>query len=306
MIKKILKRWYILIGPIIFIIIIKDIDFSSLRKIFLEINLIYYAMAFSLYLPIAFLRSYRWKKIMDAQKIHYSVKDAFLMYSSSSLLGLITPGKIGDFSKMVYLKKDDHSMTQAFLGNFLDKLFDLLFSTIFVFIAIFFLPFIPNFSLDYVALIKWGGLMAITVSFILFWVYKNNKEKLINFIREIIIDIKRIKAMQVSYIFTITAVNWFIYFILIYFTALSIGMAQYTTFFYLSFTGACGVLIGLLPVSTLNIGTREAIFIFLLTPVGVPKEMIISFSLLVLLNYLCLFLIGWYGWTKKPVFGNLT
>ena len=42
---------------------------------------------------------------MDTQKIYYSIKDAFLIYGSSSLLGLVTPGKIGDFSKIAYLKK---------------------------------------------------------------------------------------------------------------------------------------------------------------------------------------------------------
>lgn len=299
--RKILRKAYLLIGLIIFIFIVKDIDFNQFKEVALTINFFYYISAAIIYLPIVFLKSYRWKKIMDIQKIHYSIKNAFLMYGSSSLLGLVTPGKIGDFSRMAYLKKDKHSLGRAFLGNFLDRLSDLFFISVFSIIAFFFLPLLPHLSLDYYTLIKWGGLAAALLSVLIIFFYLAKKESFYNFISEIVRDLKQFRINNILFILLISAINWLFYFFLIYLIAASINLHQTIGFLYLSFTAGIGILAAFVPISVLGIGTREATFIFLLTPLGIPKETIILFSLLVLVNYLTLFLIYLYCWFKKPV-----
>lgn len=299
-IKGIIKKSYLVIGLIIFIWLIRAIDFGKLKDSFYAINPFYYILASTLYLPITFLKSYRWKKIMDGQKIFYSVKNAFLMYNSSALLGLITPGRIGDFSKIAYLTKDNHSFSRAILGNFLDKIFDVIFIIIFLFIVLIFMPFLPHFSIDLVMFKKWGWLGFILAAFVVFFYFKK-KKALYVFFAEIWQDIKQFKLVNLFYILAITGAAWFFYFLMIYLVAASINITGAAGFFYIAFGSALGLLAGLLPISILGLGTRDAVFIFLFLPLGITRETIILFSLLIVLNYLAMFAICFYCWYKKPL-----
>lgn len=247
------------------------------------------------------IRSWRWQKIMDTQKMHYSLKESFLMYGSGSFIGIATPGKIGDFSKMAHLKKDNHSMTGAFLGNFLDKFSDLVFAVLFTAIGVFYLPFLPPFNFNYYALIKWGVIIAVAISLIGPVVFLKNRGLIINFILDIISGIRGIKTKSYFSIFFSTAVAWFTYYIIIYSNALSIGIGQEIGFFYLSFAATMIIFAGLVPISILGIGTRDATLVFMLAPFGISKEKIIAFSFLILLSYIYLSLIYLYCWLKKPI-----
>lgn len=303
--KRFLKKSYLFLGPIIFVWIIKDIDFAGLKEVISTIHPVAYALAAFLWLPIVLSKTYRWKKIMDIQKIHYSFKDAFLIYGSSSLLGLITPGKIGDFSKIAYLKKDQHSFGRAFLGSFLERVFDLLFVIFFSFIAVFFLPLIPDFPINYYSLARWAGLTIAFLSGLLILFYFFKKQFILNFIAEIFSDIRQFRIKNISFVFALSAFVWFFYFFLIYLIAISINLQQSIPFFYLSFAAAIALLAGFLPITVVGIGTREAVFIFLLAPLGISKETVVIFSLLILVNYLALFTLNFYCWIKKPLIISL-
>lgn len=296
---NILKKSYLIVGIAIFIWIIRGIDFAKLKDSFYAISPFYSFAAAVLYFPVTFLKSYRWKKIMDGQKIHYSIKNSFLMYGSSSLLSIITPARVGDFSKMAYLKKDGYSLSRAFLGNFLDKFFDLAFVTVFLSVSIMFLPYLPSMTWNFGIMKKWGWAVLILAVAIFF--YFRKKEPLFASLAEIWQDIKQFKFINLAYIFAITAVAWFFYFLMIYLIATSVNITPSVGFFYLSLGAAFALIAGLLPITFLGLGARDAVFIFLLLPLGIPRETIVLFSLLVLLNYLSLFAICFYCWLKKPI-----
>lgn len=61
------------------------------------------------------------------------------------------------------------------------------------------------------------------------------------------------------------------------------------------------VIIELIPVSISGVGTRDAFLIFVLGLIGIGKESAIAFSLLYLLTYWFLGLIGFFFWVKEPV-----
>jgi len=299
--KKLLKKFYLFLGLIVFVWIVKDIDFIKLKEVIFTINYFPYALAAFLWLPVVLLKTYRWKKIMDNQRIFYSLKDAFLIYGSSSLLGLITPGKIGDFSKIAHLTKDRHSFGRAFLGSFLERVFDLLFVIIFSAIALFALPNFPNFNFNYYSLIKFAAILGFILSIFVILFYLFKKEIFYNFIFEIIKDLKQFQLKDTLFVFFLSIAVWFLYFLLTYLIAISINLHQHISFFYLSFASAISILAGFAPITVAGIGTREAVFIFLLTPLGITKEAVVVFSLLILVNYLALFAINFYCWIKKPL-----
>ena len=298
--KNILKKLYPLIGILIFFWIIKDIDFVLFKNEINKINLWYLPLAALLYLPVTFFRAYRWKLLVKAQGMNYSNKESFLIIGASTLLALITPGRVGDFGKTAYIKKSGHSTGRSILSSFLEKIFDLAFVAIFCATSIFLLPLIPHFNIDYLSLIKWVLIIFLSVAILSYFFYKK-----ITFIKnvtnDIWIDLKSYKFSQIFSIFIITAVDWFIYFLIVYVLAVSIGLHQFASFFYISFLAAFSNFAALLPISIMGIGTREAFFLFLLSPFVIEKETIIIFSLLIMINYISLALIGLFCWLKKPL-----
>ena len=261
--KKILKKLYPLIGLLIFFWIIKDIDFALFKTEIGKINIWYLPIAALLYLPVMFFRAYRWKLLVKAQGLKYSIKESFFITGASTLLALITPGRVGDFSKTAYLKKEGYSMGKSILSSFLEKIFDLSFVAIFCAISILFLPLLPQFNINYLFLIEWIlALFILTISLGIFF-YKK-----IEFIRnttnDIWNDLKLYKPSKISFIFFITTIGWFIYFFMIYLLATSIGLNETINFFYISFLAAFSIFAALLPISIMGFGTREAFFLFLL------------------------------------------
>lgn len=298
---KIFKKAYIVIGLVIFFWLIKDIDFIRLKEIIFSVNVFYFGAIAILYFLNLVFRSWRWQEIMNTQNMHYSFWNSFLMYGSGSFIGIATPGKIGDFSKMAHLKKDKHSMSGAFLGNVMDKFSDLVFAILFTVVGIFYLPFLPHFNFNYYALIKWLVIAAMAAFSISLLVFLKNRDRIIGIVLNLINGIKGIRTKSYFSIFFSTAVSWFTYYAIVYFGALGIGIGEEIGFFYLSFAATIVIFAGLIPISVLGIGTRDAALIFMLTPLGIPKEKIIALSFLMLFSFIYLSLIYLYCWLKKPL-----
>lgn len=300
MAKKIIKNSYLLIGFLALLFIIKDIDFNFLRESAKKVNLFYLALAALMYIPLIFLSSYRWKKIMDAQKIYYSAKDAFYMYGAGLFLSLIIPGRIGDFSKIMYLKKDNHSLNKAFLGNLLDKLFDLFFLAFLALLGILYFPTVsyPPFNFNYFLKYILAAIFILLPVALFFYLKK--REATANFIFETKNELKKFGIKNILEISLFTVLSLFSYFLLVYFIAVSIGI-QNIGFLYISFSAVFIIFATIIPVSILGVGTREAALLILLSPFQMPKELIIFFSILIMANYLSLFLICLFCWLKKPL-----
>lgn len=298
--RDFLKKSYILIGFVIFFLIIKSVDFEYLKSKISEIRIIYVFLAVPALICAHFFRALRWKTIMSFQKISYSFKNSLLMYGASSLLGAITPGKIGDFSRIAYLKKDGHSMAQSSLGNFLEKFLDLAFAFFFVSVGISYLPLIPYLDIDYTSILKWGLLSFVAAILLIFALYKKGAG-IHAFICGVFENLKKLKLKEAALILLLTLFDWFAYFLIIYFLAFSIDITEYVGFLYLSFSATFIVIVSLLPISVLGIGTRDAALIFLLSPFGLGKETIILFSFLILLNSVAVLPLFLFCWLKKPI-----
>ena len=297
--KKIFKHSYLLIGFLILFFILKDIDFNFLFKSVKEINLFYLVLSAFMYIPLVFLSSYRFKKIMDAQSIYYSAKNAFYMYGAGLFLSLAVPGRMGDFSKIAYLKKDGHSLNKAFLGNLLDKLFDLFFLALFAFLGIIYFSASSYFSLNFNSFVKYIFTAIFILLFAALFFYFKKKEFIVNFVSETKKELNKFRMKNIFEISLFTVLSLFSYFIIIYFIAASIKIHN-IGFLYISFSAVFIIFATIIPVSILGIGTREAALLIILSPLQIPKETIIFFSALIMTNYLSLFLICFFCWLKKP------
>jgi len=278
------------IGVLIFIYILINLDYDIISKQLISFRWEWcIAYAISLFFMIL-LKSLRWKTALDKHGILYPFRKVFAINVIASFWGLITPGKLGELSKILYLQKDNHTLTKSSVTIVLDRLYDILMMVFFGIISLvyFFSFFKSNLNIIYIFI------MAIT--FILgsllffkkrFWqvikkllIFFLPKEKYNNVVHEWSVfkaDFIIIFSTTFFKMLFYSIVAYLFYFIQI--NIIAIGFNIEVSFIYLGLCSTLAGLISLIPISISGLGTREAVFIFFLSQISISSEnaVLISF-----------------------------
>ena len=298
------------IGLLIFVYILLSIDSNVILRTLYNANLKYIFLA-SLLIPIVtVIKSLRWQLLLKIQGIDYSLKDCFIMYYVGLYVGAVTPGRVGDFAKVLHLKKDGHAMSKSMFSVLIDRLYDMvlliaiIFFSIFVFVNIFNDVDVFSFAL-YILL-----LLTIIISIM----NKRAILKLIKFTQNIsFLDtdllekhttdffdgFKKLNIYNIILLSIISLLAWIIYYILMYLLAIAINID--IPFLYLVACVSFSAAVTLLPISISGIGTRDAILIFLFSKIGLSTESAVAFSIMILGMYVFNGIIGLLAWMKKPI-----
>lgn len=120
------KLTWRLLGFALLLIILLRFDWSHTRLYFKKVSLSILILAGSLELIRLLIESLRWKIILLAQKINYSLRDCYLSLLASIYLGVATPGRVGNFVRAFYLSSDKKLPAGfGFSGVIIDKLLEL-------------------------------------------------------------------------------------------------------------------------------------------------------------------------------------
>lgn len=114
------------IGLFILFFILVKADWTQIKKMIQMADPVLIGTCLIGYLPLVWIKSERWRYIFSLQGHHLKWVDSLLIYMSSIYLGLVTPGRLGEFAKVLYIKQ--HKITnasRAFSSVFLDRLFDI-------------------------------------------------------------------------------------------------------------------------------------------------------------------------------------
>jgi hypothetical protein len=233
------------------------------------------------------------------------------MYGAGLYLGILTPGRMGEIAKALYLKKDGYSMGKSLVSAVLDRLTDFTFLLAFLlFGSLFFLTLFQKQVLIFVlgiiiAIILFVVSLKIGLAkwflnkiFQIFIPLKYQKSWKINF-QDFINDLKIYKLKHYVVIFLITIFSWAFYYLQMYLLARGVGLN--IPFLYLAISVTVAGFITLIPVSISGIGTRDAALIILFSPFLIAKEQIIAYSTLILLMVAWGALIGLICWLIKPI-----
>ena len=101
-----MKKYTRFIGLLVLFLILYLID---LKKLFINlsgINSSYLFLSIILNIPHLYFKSLRWNLLLRQQAIFYSKTESFLIYMSSLYIGFLTPGRLGEFVKVLYLRND--------------------------------------------------------------------------------------------------------------------------------------------------------------------------------------------------------
>jgi len=309
-----LKKYSYLLGIFLFIIILAKIDLGSILVNIKNVKFSYLPFAILFCFPILLTKSYRWNYLKRKQNIHYSLKDSFLMYGVGLYIGGVTPGRIGEVSKVLYLKNNGHSLGKSLVSLVLDRISDFAFLLTFLFFGlIFFLDLISKQILIFLIVIVFVFLIILIFGFLKSKPSQTLSKKLFYFIvpkkyqkswgvnlQDFVKDIKIYNFKNYLIIFLITSLSWLFYYLQMYIVAQSANITI-IPLLHLSIILTVIGFITLIPISISGIGTRDAALIFFLSPFLIPKEQIIVFSSLMLLMYLFYTFVGFICWLIKPI-----
>jgi len=288
-------------------------DLGELGRIIQTANHALVLLAFALIVPLIAIKTVRWEGILRAQSVQFRFKPAFLAYFGSLFLGLITPGRLGEFIKALHVSRDcGIPQSRALASVLADRLFDL-----YVLIVL--------GAVGVVAVVaEVGTLVTILVTIIvaivpLIFLISNRSFSLIPaaarrvptrashlslrlaaWISEVRAELRKLKGLALISAIVLTLLSYILFFGQAYLLALALELTISVKEIVL--VTALGSLVALLPISISGLGTRDAVVVTYLGTAGVASEAALGYSLLVFLTfYIGSAILGAVAWILKPV-----
>lgn len=275
-----------LIGLSLFIIIIYSVDISSILKTLAEINPKYFLIAFLFTFPSLLIKTAKWN-IFVKKFASVPFPKLLKVWWSGFGIGIFTPGRLGDFSKAYFLRKD-LSIGKGFLTVFLDRVIDIL-SLLFLGLFGAIVLFGSSNLILLVCFLIIALILALSVArsealakkilkpgFLLF-VPEKYREKAEKHFADIYKAYKEIRAKELLENGVFTLLAWLFVFTQYYFLSLAFNLNL--PFFFICFAVPFILLIQSIPISFSGFGTREGVAIITLGLAGITAEKAVSYSL---------------------------
>jgi uncharacterized protein (TIRG00374 family) len=309
------KKLIRLSGPVLFLFILARIELSRTAELLSAIDLQVLLAVLALYPFLILLKTWRWRMLLRQQGVNYGLIPAFAVYNSSLAVGYVTPGRLGEFVKALFLRTDTGvTLGRAFSSVLLDRLLDLY--LLLVTAAVCALLFaVPQRLLGMSLTILLAGALGPLVIFVPavnrrlvalaarasahFTPAKYEED-----VARSLDDFQRgLEELLTAKLFTsllLTILAYAVFYLQCYLLALALGFPL--SYAYAAYSVSLASLLALLPVSISGLGVRDAAFIALLQPVGLTTEMAVSYSLLTLVVFNVFGgAIGAIAWIVKPL-----
>lgn len=291
-------RWDTLLrclGLVGFVCLLPYIDFSRVVGEISQIRLEVLAVAATLVGVLVLLRAIRWNLLMRSLGIRERFVVSSLVYGDSVFWGTLTPGRLGEFCKLQHLQaRHGVNLVRGAAWAVLDRFFDLavvvlLFAWAATDVVLADLHWLrPVAFLGAIGLIVW-----IPARHFLLARLMAQADRLPKFITARVLPVLRdldgISLWSIALAALLTFASLSCNIGVIY--ALSRSFSFALSYPEVALCVICTLVVGMLPVSYLNFGSREITLLVLFRSFGRSAEEAISFSFLFVLTYLLLIVI---------------
>jgi uncharacterized protein (TIRG00374 family) len=306
-----------LVGIALFLIILSRINLNALIEIIAHTDVLFLILAFLVNCIAILLKSLKWKIIVNSVKPDFSLRESVVAFFVGFSFSTITPAKLGDFIKVLYITDENCSLGKSLSTIVIDRLIDIILLFSIAFVGIY------GFSVFYHIEILSIGTIILIIAGIVAGLYIVLNRPLLSALLKPFFNIfvpKHLKSKVALYyddfftgLFTfyydrarffssigIGIISWIPTFIYGYLLALSIGIDAGIFFFVLVIPIIS--LLDLLPISISGIGTRDMALIFLFGLKSISAEQAVAFSLLYLfMSYWLIALIGVSVYFRYPI-----
>jgi len=122
---KALFNWK-LIGIVLFIVVLWSIDKSQLIVVLRTTNWTYLGIALLMQIVTLFVKSVRWRTLLSMTGFKIPFWRSFVLYVVSGYMGVVTPGRLGEFWKALRLKQEEKvPLVRGIFATLLDRAMDL-------------------------------------------------------------------------------------------------------------------------------------------------------------------------------------
>lgn len=283
---------YRLIGVFIFAAILTQLDITKIIESGRAADKYWLALSLVLLIIIFFIKTIRWSVLLQQQNISIPFVYLIQINSIGQFLGAVTPGRLGELTKMFYIKKksNNFSYSGCAISIIADRAIDLL--TVFI-VALIGALFIYKEHLA--VLISCTAIILFVFSILYYYRF--------NIIEFSVINIKKITAKfvknkntinteniidRVRKLFNRKLLNVFIYntisLIIFSFLLFSISLSCNITinFFYLLYVVSLAMCLSVLPVTIAGVGIRDVVLIYYFFKVYILKEVAVLYSIMYL------------------------
>ena len=143
--KEIRKGLFLVLhmsGFILLWFVVRDLRWSDFLKELVSYPLWKYLVGLSSLSGVYIMKSWRWQILNRSFGIQIPLKTALIFYLSAGFLSVITPGRLGEFAKIYFLKRKYNVNTaMATSSVLLDRIWDVLVLSLFASVSMaFFSP----------------------------------------------------------------------------------------------------------------------------------------------------------------------
>jgi len=286
----VIKKFLPIIGLLLFIYTIYQLDITKIKEAFFSINPIYVLLILPFTFPRVFLRNYAWKLVQEEQKIHIPFLMSLKIFLIGYFYGSITPGYLGQLMRLPHLKEyTDEPYGKLFVNSTIETIVH----TFSLYVMIILGAWLV--LSDYPELLLIGmSWMIIFLFFLLFFKRKNRGEWFFGFMIQYFIpkkfksylnqfsdtfykDFPRVKALLFPMF--IGVFTWIIIFSQEYLLVVALDLPIPYLYFLLLFPLANAA--GFIPITFAGLGTRELTAVILFSTLyGIPGEKMFVVSLL--------------------------
>jgi uncharacterized protein (TIRG00374 family) len=311
--KLLLRNWPRLLGVALVALLLVRADLSGVADTLGDAHVGGLLIAFALLFPLVLLKSLRWQLILAVQGVRLGTVPAYLSYMGSMFLGVVTPGRVGEFARIFHVTEEHGvSRTFAFSSVLADRLFDLYLLLILGALALAAITGGGGRVAIIVAIAVGGGIPLVAVfsdtafGWILVpvaWVRKRTGKlpwRIFDLLVEVRKGLRAVTGPALAASAVLTAAAYALFFTQAYLIARAAGIDS--SFVTVALVIALGSLVAILPVSISGLGTRDAVIVAYLGTDGVQGDSALGFSILIFLVFVVgSGLIGAAAWLAKPV-----
>ena len=299
------------IGFVVLLFILTRIDIPATVQIIASANVLFVIFAALLSFPLLAIEAFRWHYILDRLGIKSSFTHTFSMYAASLYIGFITPARLGEFVRVLYLRA--HKIGSVFFSVFFDRIYDIFFLMLVGYFGMFFFVSDLKLQIFWFSIALAGMLVICAVAYfrqdlvrkiLTIFFHRLVPEKFKVDLKSAFFDFhesfkKFINVRDLSVLFFVTLAAWILYYVQVYVLAKSLSIN--ISFVQMATVMSIASLLSVLPISISGIGTRDAAFVFFFAVLGIPSEYAVALSAMVL------FLLVFFAacclpfWLKKPV-----
>ena len=283
-----------ILSLILFIFLLSKADWKSCFKDFKQLNVLYVISTIVVIYLGYLLKSLRWKTILKSFEINEKTGFLLKIFMIGGFLGIITPGKIGDFGRVYYLKKHEN-WKKAFSSLIIDRLNDL--TVLFLFGIFSLYHFQKKFPEKFAIKFDSNSILLIIAGLILIILllvkFRNKLSEFFQIIQ---------KSSTISgYLSQLTITSFAITFLYSSFMIIAKNLnIDIPALDVLLIAFIIGIL-NLLPITILGIGVREISIVYLFGLYGINYDKAISFSLIIFAIQITTLLPGGYWFYKHPI-----